>query len=489
MKQRKSKSFRLSTGLAAGILILALAVFPFNAFAEQKVVCVNAAADYSSGAFSVLSAGPAGGPRTVQNDINPTVSDLVINAYGKYFYVIERYLGDNITQYDITNPTVPIWQYSVMDGNDTVSSSNPHAMVFAGPSKAYVLRYGTHTAWIVNPEAASASEFKTGTLDLSAYNDQDGISPEMQSGVVVDNKLFIILSRLNRDDNWTPNDAYVAVFDIETDQEINTGKGGGLNGILLPVKNPGTIVYEPFSGLIYIAAQGKFASSYTGAAADYSGGIVTIDPATYETTLLLDDGDDTDHPYGNIYKMAILSREKGYFIGYAGWGDNTLYEFNPTTGTVVGKVNDWLENKNISALSAGAAADENGMLWVGNSTDAELVIINPEDNSIDETVGTNLNPLDIVFVDDDVLQTKVSDDGVLMDWFFTGEMTGYTLLYAYVPYTDVNDIFYLNLAGLTNPNQLAIEGLPSGFSVLAAIQGTQTDGTTELSNVVTLTVP
>lgn len=74
--------------------------------------------------------------------------------------------------------------------------------------------------------------------------------------------------------------------------------------------------------------------------------------------------------------------------------------FNPTTGDVAGVANDYLTGKNISGMQAGTYADANGMLWVCNGTDAEVVILNTADNSIDETVATNLNPNKVVFVED-----------------------------------------------------------------------------------------
>ncbi|MEZ4526540.1 MAG: hypothetical protein R2941_11530 [Desulfobacterales bacterium] len=113
--------------------------------------------------------------------------------------------------------------------------------------------------------------------------------------------------------------------------------------------------------------------------------------------MILDDGDADNHPYGNISGMSIVSADKGYFAGYDGWGDNTLYEFNPSDGTVRGIANEALRNKNIAGMESGAYADENGMLWVCNQTDAEVVILDTSDNSIDETISTNLNPVRVVF--------------------------------------------------------------------------------------------
>jgi len=378
------------------------------------------------------------------------------------------------------------------DDADTSASVNPQSIVFAGPTKAYVLRHSSSIAWIINPETQSQQNFKTGTLNLSAYNDQDGIGPEMKSGVIVGNKLFIVMQRLNQDDNWIPNETYVAVFDTTTDKEIATGKHNTLNGIPIPVKNPSAIAYEPVSGMIYVQGQGQLESSWNGTPADYSGGITAINPDTYEATLLIDDGDENSHPYGNISGMTILSSEKGYFVGYAGWGDNTLYQFNPSTGVVTGTVNDYLKNKNIAGMEAGVQGDKNGFLWVTNSTDAEIVIINPADNTIDERLSTNLNPLKVVFVsyDDvptgDILQSTINGNDLTLSWNFQEEMQSYKLLCAFPPLTAESEIFYLDLAGQT---QLSVPGLPSGFACFVAIQATKMDGTETYSNISSIKIP
>ncbi len=390
------KNFRINTAVAAlitGILILAGAVNPSMCAADQKAISINVAPDFTSGAHSIIAVDPLPGPRNFQNDLNPTISDLGLNSFGRHFYVIERFMGDNITKYDIENPTTPIWQYSARDDQDTAANVNPYNIVFATEKKAYLLRHNNHRAWIINPSAENQDEFKTGVLDLSAYNDQDDFGPEMTNGVIVDNKLFIVMQRMNQNAfPWEPNEAFVAVFDITTDTEINTGRHADLNGIPLPVKNPSDIAYEATTGLIYVQGQGRF--EFEGVPAEYSGGIATIDPETYATSLLVDDGDENHHPYGNISGMTILSAEKGYFIGYTGWGDTTLYQFNPSTGDVSGMVHPDLTGINI----AGVAVDQNARLWVADATDAQIVVINPEDNSINETISTNLNPEKIVFV-------------------------------------------------------------------------------------------
>lgn len=321
-----------------------MAAGPAHCDVTQTAVVATAAADYSSGAHSTISVDPVGGPRTAHNNLLPTISDISVAAYETYFYRIERYQKNNVTKFDINAPADVIWQWST-EGDET--SSNPYDLVFVNAKKAYLLRYGSNMAWIVNPSATVEADFKIGELDLSAYSFQ-GNPPGMNSGVIADGKLYITLQRF--DATWTPQTAYVAVFNVLTDTPIDTGKGSGdMLGIPLPIKNPGAIQYLAENNTIYVQGSGYFFGT-----PEYTGGIVSIDPETYETNMVLDDG----LPYGNITGMAIVSETKGYFVGYAGWGDNTVYAFDPSTGTVVGAVSG-LENKNIAGLESGIYTDKN----------------------------------------------------------------------------------------------------------------------------------
>lgn len=368
---------------------------------KQKGVVATAAADYSSGALSVIDVSPVGGQRDYENNLNPTISDTRVASYGHYFYRIESYMGDNIAKYDINNPTSPKWQYSTMDKNDDVTTTNPYDLVVVRPDKAYLLRYGTNTAWIVDPQASSAEEFKIGTLDLSAYDDGDNRSPEMNKGLVVDGKLFILMQRSNRNNDWRFKAGYIAVFDTSTDQEIQTWQGeNGLKGIKLPIKNPGTINYVPENETIYV--QGRGFVPFSGEP-EYSGGIASIDPDTYQTEMILDDGNQQDHLYGVINGLITVNATKGYFVGQKGYGNSTIYSFNPSTGQVLGAPVPELKGINIPGMESGGGVDKNGLVWVTDATNAQVVIVDPSDDSVDQIVDTNLSPQDIAFVkyDDD----------------------------------------------------------------------------------------
>jgi hypothetical protein len=174
-------------------------------------------------------------------------------------------------------------------------------------------------------------------------------------------------------------------------------------GIQIPVLNPISIQYLPDNDTIYVAG----VEEYTPAA---PGGIASINPNTYETDTVLDGG----NPYGAIAGISIVSPTKGYFVGYAGWGDNTLYAFDPSDPNPVGSAVTGFTNMSIGGMDSTLALDENGMLWICNQTDGQVDILDSTTDTIDESVDTNLNPLKVVFAEgeaSDVDQTE-EDDGL-----------------------------------------------------------------------------
>ncbi|MFT6905415.1 MAG: hypothetical protein ACJAS1_002071, partial [Oleiphilaceae bacterium] len=81
-------------------------------------------------------------------------------------------------------------------------ASNPYEMHFVSDSKAYILRYGSPSIWIVDPSVSAADEenFKIGEISLSAY-DEDRI-PEMVAGLISGNKLYVVMQAM--DSNYAP---------------------------------------------------------------------------------------------------------------------------------------------------------------------------------------------------------------------------------------------------------------------------------------------
>lgn len=394
-----SKSFSIvSVVLISAFIMLFTVVNHAVAQDVQTAVVSTVDPQFQSSAISVISVDKNQGARTAVNFLNEiTNSDSIVIANENYFYRLERTANNNVTKYEINTPTTRIWQYSCQ--GDDVAGANPHDMIFVSSTKAYLLRYGSTKAWIVNPSAATADQFKIGELDLSSYSaDLGDGTPDMESGVIVNGKLFITLQRIDTTGGWGNyvwKDSYVAVYNIENDQEIDTGKGGGsMLGILLPAKNPGAIQYILENNRIYIQASG--ASNPTD---EYSGGIISLNPDTYETSLVVDDdtnGNGTALLGGRIYGMAVVNASKAYLVIYEGWGDCTLYPFNPSTGVVSSAV-PGTEHLSIAGMSNGIYADQKNMLWVNSgttdgTTEPEIIILNTATDEIDERIQTLFNP-------------------------------------------------------------------------------------------------
>jgi hypothetical protein len=322
-------------------------------------------------------------PHIASNNLQSTVSDIAINAYGDYFYRIERYNHDTVTKFSFDEPLTPIWQFSTMDSSDTaegITSSNPHQLVFVSSTKAYLIRYGSKRAWIVNPSATTQAGFKTGELDLSAYvdaGDTDGV-PEMDAGVVAGGKLFLLLQRLTGFP--AVRNGYVAVFDVSTDSEIDTGMGsGGLLGIELTsnVQNPTGITAS--GNLIYVSSLGNYSDQ---------GGIDEINATSYALNNLA-----SGNPIGSV---AIVNSTTGYYVDYISWGNTKIYPFNPTTMAV------GTELTGVGNDHRTLAIDPVDNLWIadGTSGNSGIYVIDTSDNSrISGPVSTNLVPAGINFLE------------------------------------------------------------------------------------------
>lgn len=417
--------FFLMTG---ALLLLIVTVNPANADSTQTGVVATAASDYSSYAVSTISVDPKAGPRTAVNNLLAGSNGATVKAFGQYYYRIQQFQSDSVTKVAVAAPNTPIWQYSTQDPSE-VNSSNPYDLVFVNSTKAYLIRYGSTKVWIVNPSATSEAGFKIGELNLSAYTDADG-APDMCCGVIANGKLFIVLQRLV---DWCPSEiAYVAVFDTTTDTEINTGMGSGSKiGIPLTIKNPNSIQYIAQNNRIYVQGIGSYPGGSCDPVYEYTGGIESINPVTYASAIVLDDGNASTHPYGAISGMLIASPTKGYFVGYAGWGNNTLYAFNPTTGEVSGALSGFT-NINISGMNSGTYLDKNDMMWVCDSTNALVKIVDTADNTLNESVSTNLNPQAVAFCTRGTplaptLGATISGNNVMAHWNTVSGAEGYYL--------------------------------------------------------------
>ena len=320
-------------------------------------------------------------------------SDYTLARFGAHFYPIGRFNIDTVARHALDDPMTRIYEYSTLDSAED-PTSNPQNLVFVSDSKAYLMRRESAQVWIVNPSASSEGGFKLGELDLSAYSDADG-GPEPIDGVIVDGRLYVLMQRLvNNAPDDEATDAYIAVFDIGTDGEIDTrpeDNASDLPGIRLSVRNPVHMKHQNGVGIL-ISALGDPFASFRGEEREYTGGIERVDPADFSTTLIVDDGptaaDEGEHPYGSIDNLAIVDAETAYFSGLASFGNESLFKFNPLSGEVQGVV-DGFNSLDIAVLTVGPQAN----LWVGiaDAADPRIELLDAMQQPV-RRVSLNQNP-------------------------------------------------------------------------------------------------
>ena len=365
-----------------------------TAVTTGTAVVAAASTDYQSGAISLVQTTT---PFTAQNSEDATISDISVRAGTDHFFIIQRYGTDQISRYEASSPSMPTYTYSTND-SDSVDS-NPYDIVELNSTKAYLIRYGAGSVWIVNPSATTEADFKIGEIDLSQYS-SSGV-PEMSAGLISNGKLYVAMQVLDENFNAT-QPGYVAVIDTSTDTEITTGSSSApLKGILLPTYDPYRLVAVPGSDNIIVAADGGYAEGNDGYSHVYNGGIVSINPDNgYATTLVLDDGDSSSHPYGAIVDVSVAAVDRGYFLGNSDvGGSDTLYRFDPTGATAPVAVTGFA-NLQLSAISVYPL---DGNLWVGQpaTTAPGLSVLgfaNGTETVVEPLIGTVLNPLNIDFM-------------------------------------------------------------------------------------------
>ncbi len=347
-------------------------------------MAVIATTQYGKGSSSAHTVVTVDDDRNASDPLKPSpASDFKIVAYGDYFYRLDLSF-DTVQKYSRSSPNKVITEFSVT-GDDL--KSNSHDLVFSNESKAYLLRYDAKNIWIVNPSATTDSEFKLGEFDFSHHELEDeNLRPH--SGIIVNDLLYIVFQRF--DINWTAKPAIIAVIDTTSNQEIDTDDTvDGIQAISLELSNPDKIIFQSdlnkllvqASGLIFASEEDRY----------NSGGITTIDISTYQVEVLIDDTEDTK----NIYNMAIVSDEVGYYISYAGWEDNYIFEFNPTTGEVASSSISPFDGKNISDIEV----DKDGNLWVASVIDSSIYVLDTTSNELTgKIITTKLPPRDIAFV-------------------------------------------------------------------------------------------
>ena len=354
---------------------------------ETLAFVATRSADFGSGQIERISLDQG---NIVTGSYPATGSDIVVNTDGESVYQVGRFGLDSITRFSAVDTSITDYQRSVSGGE---TAPNPYQIVFASSTKAYVIRYGSPNIWIVDPSATDDAAFKTGEISLGAY-DSDQV-PEANGGVIVDGKLFVLMERL--ENFGVVKNGYIAVIDIATDTEIDTGKGeaDGLQGIPLSVANPTALQFSDQDGQLYVVGRGNFFAADASTGDRFSGGVQSIDPVTFDSSVVLDDGSE-DSNNGFFTNLLVVSSQQAYLVTQAGFGDTTLRSINMMNGELGGVVAN-LQNLELTTLAN--APDGNVWVGLGDAVAPGFTVLDPVQGSVvGEQVATTLIPINVVFV-------------------------------------------------------------------------------------------
>jgi DNA-binding beta-propeller fold protein YncE len=283
-------------------------LFPCSIAATEYAFVTTS--DYSTGSSSVIY---LDGSYTTLVDVEELHSDAVSRYYEGLIYVVNRMGGDNIQVLDPGDGFSTIRQFSVGSG------SNPQDIAFVSGTKAYVSLGNETEMLIVNPVSGA----HTGSIDLSIFADGDGI-PEMDCMILVGDRLFVSIQRLDRNMYWLPvAPSYIAVIDTNADTLLDCDPGTpGIQAIELVGTDPyKDIHFDPYTGLLYVTCVGWWGI--------IDCGVETIDPVTLNPTgYMLSESNAS----GDINDVAVFSATTGYAVVTNASFDNILVRFDPSTG-------------------------------------------------------------------------------------------------------------------------------------------------------------
>lgn len=341
------------------------------------------AADHSS---SQVAIGNILGDRSAtQGLLIQAESNFTISTYENYLYHIGKNKIDTIDRFDTTQGvTSSEWSYSA--NHDDEGSANTYTLVQESETNAYLIRYGSTFVLQVDPSATIEENFVKAKIDLSAYIVEGSTYPRMADAVIYQNKLFVAMQRL--DSSWTPQQAYISVIDLTTNEELDTNPQlDGLMGIPLNATNTFSLVEH--NGQLYAAGRGNYGSD--------TGGLEKIDANTYAVSSLIDasdfvelntftdDNENSNDSYYHVMDVAVvndhlayatLNIEKGYTTI-----ETKIATINPSTGAlaVLTEPTD-LNAKEISDINI----DANNRLWLGiaNADAPGILVMDTDTNTI-----------------------------------------------------------------------------------------------------------
>ncbi|MCU4674654.1 cadherin repeat domain-containing protein [Catenovulum sp. 2E275] len=384
--------------IAAAILLAGCSSDDNNSNSEQTIQPVSAvaihtvASDYTSGQQVLILDSDTYQITNTKIALTDIKTDYTIKTYQDDLYHIGRYTIDTIEKFTAEDMENSAYSFSTQQAGEE-ASGNPYDIVFVNEEKAFVIRYGSDKVLIINPSATDESDFITGSIDISAYNAGTATNPTAADGLINDGKLYIVMQRM---ENWVPQTAYVAVFDVQTGEEIETNANSedNLKGIPLNGINPQQDSLTAYADNLYITSNAAYSTTDISTSK-----IEKISLDNYALTEVLNASDIENNTANVLSETIIVNDEQGYFYASSGWpAVSNLYQFNPSTGLIT-QADVAATVMNAEGI-ADIALDTENRLWVSVSSDAApgVDVYSVEDNSLLENrITTELPPVRVEF--------------------------------------------------------------------------------------------
>ena len=282
---------------ADALVVLAHAVartIPVCAAAEDtRVIVTTASCDFVTGGVAEVDLESR---TVVRHRAGAADADAVVRRYDGRLFVLNRFGANTVAELDPSG-LATLWECSVGGG------ANPHDIALVANDRGYVTRYDSRQLAIIDPSAGpgGCDGFLRGTIDLSAQADGDGF-PEMDQMVVVGDRLFVALQRLDRNSFFRPAaNGALAVIDVPTEQVVGT--------IELAISNPFAetkgLVYDARTERIYVAGPGRLFTDLT------DGGIERVNPFTLASEGVIATGADVG---GDLTDLVLVGTARAYAL-------------------------------------------------------------------------------------------------------------------------------------------------------------------------------
>ncbi|MCS7205730.1 MAG: hypothetical protein NZ853_08530 [Leptospiraceae bacterium] len=307
----------------------------------------------------------------------PIYSDAVGFYLDEKIILINRLGRDSIQFLDPNFLNRTILEFS------TGKNSNPHGIAFY-QNKAYITLYEKNYLLVVDKN--TGLELKR--IDLQPYVDKNTFSvpdnlPEASGIISYDNRIYVAIQRLDRTNPnfiFPPTD-YSALLEVDPQDDVVIQEH---RLIFTNPLNKLKIYNITNEDCIFVATP-----SFLGFNFRIDGGIEAFCPKSKQQFVVLTE----QEVGGDILDFVIRDSQRGYALVLFQDFSNALVEFHPQLAKSIRQV---LFYKNQEGFAAGLEIDENGILYLGESSAYPSVkIYNTNTSSFQGQVLLPQRPTDI----------------------------------------------------------------------------------------------